>query len=134
MSKRKAKKRARPNLPQSTLDRARRQVDGEDVNVPAEETTQETADASVDELTQARLEQQKRIRERKRVQNKQSEVARSSGELDQEYISDMLANPVKVVTEEQMHEEYGHVVVDLRNMGLLAGALLVLLVILAQVL
>lgn len=55
-----------------------------------------------------------------------------SGELDNEQIAHLLANPTKVVSEEQLHEEYGYVLRDLRNMAVLAVALMVVLVLLAQ--
>ncbi len=44
----------------------------------------------------------------------------------------MLANPSVEVTEEQLREEYSFVLSDLRNMGILAAALFVVLVLLAQ--
>lgn len=127
MSKRSAKKGKRPNLPQSTLERARRQAAGEDIANEAEAVGEDTS--QTDEIAQARAEQQRSIRERKRVQNKQTDA----GETGHDYMREMLKNPVKEITEEDMRAEYGHVVVDLRNMALLAAALLVLLVFLAQV-
>jgi len=52
--------------------------------------------------------------------------------LSSERIERLLANPTKVVTEAELRKEYGHVVVDLRNMFGLALVLMVLLVLLAQ--
>jgi hypothetical protein len=52
--------------------------------------------------------------------------------LDAAAIRDLLENPTKTVSESQLREDYQHVLVDLRNMGVLAAALMVLLVILAQ--
>lgn len=54
------------------------------------------------------------------------------GELDGEQIAHLLANPTKIVSEEELHEEYGYVLRDLRNMGILAATLFVVLVMLAQ--
>ena len=52
--------------------------------------------------------------------------------LDSEAMEEMLANPTKFVTEEELRGEYNYVLLDLRNMGMLAAALMVLLVGLAQ--
>ena len=49
-------------------------------------------------------------------------------------IADILAHPTKQVSEEELRQEYSYVLSDLRNMGLLALSLIVLLIILAQVL
>lgn len=57
---------------------------------------------------------------------------RKSDELDPETIAHLLANPTKTVTEEELHEQYGYVLGDLRTMGILAAVLMVLLVLLAQ--
>lgn len=48
--------------------------------------------------------------------------------------ANLLDHPTKTVTTAQLREEYGFVVADLRNMGLLAGGLIVFVIILAQVL
>lgn len=79
------------------------------------------------------VEQQKRIRERKRVQNKQNAETRTQGTLDQDYIQERLMNPTKEVSEAELRENYGFVLTDLRNMLGLAVGLMVFLVILAQV-
>jgi hypothetical protein len=49
-------------------------------------------------------------------------------------IADILANPTKIVTEEELRSEYTYVLNDIRSMGLLALGLVVLLVVLASVL
>lgn len=54
--------------------------------------------------------------------------------LSQQVVTQLLANPTKVVTEADLHKEYGYVIADLRSMGILAAALIVALVALAQVL
>jgi hypothetical protein len=51
--------------------------------------------------------------------------------LPQEMIEELLHNPTKVVTEEQLRGEYSYVVADIRNMGILAAGLVVLLIALA---
>ena len=59
---------------------------------------------------------------------------KQDGNLDQTMIADILAHPTKQVSEEELRQEYSYVLSDLRNMGLLALSLIVLLIILAQVL
>ncbi len=54
--------------------------------------------------------------------------------LPQEVINELLANPTKVVTEDDLRRDYSYVIADLRSMALLAAALVVLLVALAFVL
>ncbi|MCL4248191.1 MAG: hypothetical protein KJ065_08600 [Anaerolineae bacterium] len=54
--------------------------------------------------------------------------------IPQDIVNEMLHNPTKVVTEDQLRTEYGYVMADIRNMFLLALGLIVLLVVLAAVL
>lgn len=140
MAKRRRSKK--PNLPKATLDRARRQVGQEipedEAKVEAVEAQSLEADATPDEVEEekqpvraAAASQSVADRQRKRAAI-QLEKARKKGELDAEMMREMLANPVRVVTDEEMAEDYRHVLVDLRNMGILAAALMILLVGLAQ--
>jgi hypothetical protein len=46
----------------------------------------------------------------------------------------LLAHPTKIVSEDELRREYAYVISDLRGMGLLAAALVVLLIALAQIL
>ncbi|NDJ62311.1 MAG: hypothetical protein GYB67_14385 [Chloroflexi bacterium] len=55
----------------------------------------------------------------------------AKGELTQAAIADLLHNPTKTVSVEQLKQEYTYVVSDLRSMGILAAGLVVLLVLLA---
>ena len=55
-------------------------------------------------------------------------------ELSQDKIRELLHNPTRFVSEAELRQTYNHVIVDLRNMGLLAAGLLVVLVALALVL
>ncbi|MGQ9908786.1 MAG: hypothetical protein ACUVS2_08125 [Candidatus Flexifilum sp.] len=55
-------------------------------------------------------------------------------QLDAERVAYLLEHPTKTVTPEELKAEYGYVIADLRNMFLLAGALVILLVALAVVL
>jgi len=54
--------------------------------------------------------------------------------IPQDIVNEMLSNPTKAVTEDQLRSEYGYVMTDIRNMFLLALGLIVLLVVLAAVL
>ncbi|MEZ4669770.1 MAG: hypothetical protein R3E39_17840 [Anaerolineae bacterium] len=53
---------------------------------------------------------------------------------DTAYIRSRLANPTRIVTTEELRKEYGYVMSDLRTMGVLAGALVVLLFVLERIL
>lgn len=54
--------------------------------------------------------------------------------LTQEQIAYQLAHPTKTVNYEELRREYAHVVRDIRNMFILAGALMLGMIILAQIL
>ncbi|MBE0689434.1 MAG: hypothetical protein IH587_04860 [Anaerolineae bacterium] len=54
--------------------------------------------------------------------------------IPQDIVTEMLHNPTKTVTEDQLRNEYGYVLTDIRNTFLLALGLIVLLVVLAAVL
>jgi hypothetical protein len=54
--------------------------------------------------------------------------------IDQATLAQILAHPTKDVSEEELRQEYGYVVADLRSMGVLAASLMVLLVALATLL
>jgi hypothetical protein len=59
---------------------------------------------------------------------------RTAAALPQDVVNELLANPTKVVTEDELRNAYSYVLADLRNMALLSLALVVLLVVLALVL
>jgi len=138
MSKRKSKKNKRPNIPAQTLEKVMQEASGESAPVAEEPEATSSADDMVDDeaalLAAERRAAQREMRRRKREMNKQSDKAKAQGSVDTDYVEERLANPTKVVTEEQLHEEYGFVLRDLRNMGILAAILVVFLSILAQVL
>ena len=138
MAKRRKK---RPNIPKATLDRARRQAGltpASDDETPDEPEASTTADDSADadsdstSATTAPAQTSPERGTRRRLNPAQLERSRRKGELNNEMIQELLANPTDYVSEEQLHEEYEHVLLDLRNMGVLAAALMVLLVGLAQ--
>lgn len=143
MSKRRRNKK-KPNLPQATLDRARREAGLE----PAEPQVEEAApEPEVADDPKADVEESQpepaaakastsstgsRSTRRRRVNSVQLDRNRKKGELDAETVAEMLANPTVEVTEEELGKDYRHVLLDLRNMGVLAAVLMVLLVGLAQ--
>ncbi|MFQ3567727.1 MAG: hypothetical protein SNJ59_12090 [Aggregatilineales bacterium] len=55
-------------------------------------------------------------------------------ELDHAKLAELLHNPTKFVSEEELRREYAYVLNDLKSMGLLAAGLVVLLITLALVL
>lgn len=124
MSKRRQKKQ--PNLPKATLERARQQAGLEDAEENGDTGEKDAEVAKPEPVVTAPPAR------RRKLSPAQLERSRQRGELDAEMISAMLANPTIVVTEQQLREEYQHVLLDLRNMGLLAAALMLLLVVLAQ--
>jgi hypothetical protein len=78
---------------------------------------------------------ERRARRRAREGTPASQVKtpteKATAVLPQEMIEELLHNPTKMVTEEQLRGEYGYVVADIRNMGILAAGLVVLLIALA---
>lgn len=129
MSKRRRKK---PNLPQETLDKAR-----EEAGLPLESDEEEAEEVEVVEApaskaTPASLQASASQRRRKRaVGAAQLDKRKAEGKLNSNYIADMLEHPTKVVSEEELHQEYGFVLKDLRNMGLLAASLFIVLIVMA---
>ncbi|MCY3717969.1 MAG: hypothetical protein OXG07_00240 [Anaerolineaceae bacterium] len=107
----------RPNLPQDTLARARREAGLEEAPAAAP--------------------QARRRSEGERGAGRSARRARSlraGEELTQEEIAERLANPVRQVSEGQLRAQYGYVIADLRSMGLLALGLFVLMIAAALVL
>jgi hypothetical protein len=69
------------------------------------------------------------------VQAKVVQANRKKREImTQEQIAYQLAHPTKTVSYDDFKRDYKHVVVDIRNMFLLAGILMISMVILAQIL
>jgi hypothetical protein len=122
MSKRRSKK---PNLPDDVLARARREA-GIEASQPENQSDENDSD---DEKASPVVQRTPR---RRKSNPAQLERSRKRGELDAETVRYMLENPTITVTEAQLREEYQHVLFDLRNMGILAAGLMILLVLLAQ--
>lgn len=129
MAKRRSKK---PNLPKETLERARQQAAGE---APSEQdAAPEKDESSARSSASRRSEPSARRRKVAPVQLENGRVRRERGELDHETIERLLEHPTQTVSEEELRSEYQHVLIDLRNMGLLAAALMVFMVVMAQLL
>ena len=147
-----AKRRTRsssPNIPAETLERARRQAmiergelppDPEPVASPAPVETPAppisavpSDAASVPRTTnpyRTTTASQRRAATRART----GQGTRQPAALTQEQIAELLHNPTRTVSEDELRRDYGYVLADIRNMGALALALIVLLIALAQVL
>lgn len=151
MAKRRKRKSSAPNLPQEALDRARQQIDG---------TLEEDADTTPDAEPEAVAEEDVQAEQAEpAVKSSRTTTARSSRrrerrtsagsssrssappttfqrnkrtDMDHQEMTHLLANPTRIVSEEELHEEYGYVLRDLRSMGILAAALMIFLVLLAQ--
>ena len=112
--------RKKPNISQTALDQARQ-------DSPAEsEASTEKAPIATAPKTPAEVKHNPR-RRRRELQAAQLNKRKSEG-LDPAYVADRLANPTKIVTEEELHADYGFVIKDLRNMGILAGVLFLALI------
>lgn len=133
MSKRRNKGGNKPNLPQATLDRARRQagLEAEEANeeVDVTSSSDDSDDVVASTPKQSTVE---RAARRRKLSPVQLERSRKRGELTNEMVSELLHNPTEYVSEEELAQEYSHVLKDLRNMGVLAAVLMVVLVGLAQ--
>lgn len=145
MAKRRNRKN-RPNIPQSTLDRARIEAglepEGDVQDALAEGMGEESADGAEEIIAAVEAEDNDKRSESVAPARRRRRRASRSGELSvdekknlgQDAVSEMLHNPTKIVPEEQLRSEYTHVITDLRNMFLLAGVLIALLIFLAQAL
>jgi len=136
MSKRKNRSSA-PNIPVETLERARRQAAGENVDANA---PQMPAAAPVKSREERRAEMGVSAT-RRRYTATAAETAntprpyakRKRDELTVEDIDARLNNPNKFVTEEQLRAEYSYVLRDIRSMFILAAALFATLIALGLV-
>ncbi len=146
MSKRKNRRNS-PNLPQSTLDRARQQlgVEPTEVEEPVEEIEAEEPEV-VEKPVAVKAEAKPAARSprssssssrprsstRRRTDAAPSRSSRKE-QMDMSIVRNRLEHPTRVVTEEELKQEYSFVIKDLRSMFLLAAILIVGMVIFAQV-
>lgn len=132
MAKRRRKK---PNISQTVLDQARQGIAGEAASPDATDATANEEPTAAVNATPATTQAPSKARRRRRdLQATQLERRKGQGALDGEYVADLLANPTKVVSEEELRADYGFVIKDLRHMGILAAALFVVLVAVSLVL
>jgi hypothetical protein len=143
MSKRRNRK-STPNIPQDMLERARQQIAeqeaasagaSETVEAALEESAAKPVAASVTETGTPEPTQPQRARPRRREGVQPARLGEKKIDPnDPETVQQLLANPTKIVTEEELRQEYGYVLSDLKSMGLLAAGLIVALVVIAQLL
>lgn len=136
MSKRRNRDR-QPNIPVDALQRAREQAGLPDASAErsAEASVAETStavEAPVQNFTPNASAGAVAAR-RRTVGSAKLDSSKKRGTTDQDKIKYLLENPTKIVTEAELRKEYFHVLIDLRNMGLLAAVLIGVLVLLAQV-
>ncbi|MCU0465796.1 MAG: hypothetical protein MUF38_14670 [Anaerolineae bacterium] len=142
MSKR--RERGSQRLNRELLDRARRQaaaIEGEDAEAQDEPEAAETPETSVEAASDVSPTPRqsssgegltRRPSTAKRLRARNETVRRKS--LTAYEIADLLHNPTKTVSEEELHAQYGFVLADLRSMGLLAAASFGVLLLLAFIL
>jgi hypothetical protein len=134
MSKRKNRTQS-PNIPQSTLDRARQQITGTSEPVAAVEAKVEKVAAVVEQAEAvARPVVERRARPARPAGSPPRITKHKEDKHDMAFIRARLANPTRIVTEDQLKQEYSYVVKDLRWMGGLAAILVVALVVIEKLL
>jgi len=115
------RRRRKPNISQDLLKQAQQgAVDQGRVQAPSRQAPAESAAA--------------KPRRRRALQSAQLERRKSEGALSADYIAELLANPNKTVSEDDLRADYGFVIKDLRNMGLLAAALFCALIVVSLIL
>lgn len=139
MSKRKNRNQS-PNIPQSTLDRARQQLGQTEEPVAAapEAKVEKAAPARVVEKAEpvvaaARPAAERRPRPARTGTSSTTSRSRKEDKHDMSYIRQRLANPTRIVTEADLKAEYSYVITDLRTMGILAAILVVALVVIEKI-
>jgi hypothetical protein len=141
MSKRKNRTTS-PNIPQATLDRARQQISGDTPVPPAAPVEEAAVEAKVEPVTQANpaprpsaarvSASSNRARSNRRTQPAQAKGGRKEA-MGTDIVRNRLMHPTRVVTENQLREEYGYVMRDLRMIGFISIAMIVLMVVVAQI-
>ena len=124
------RRRRKPNISQSVLEQARQGVVDEG---RADAATSRASDSSAGDKPAAAAAKSP-PRRRRALQAAQLERRKDEGALEGEYVAELLANPTKVVTEDDLRADYGFVIKDLRNMGILAAGLFIALIFISLVL
>jgi hypothetical protein len=137
MSKRKNRT---ANIPQETLD----QVQGQAAKTAPPPANVESVEAAAPKPVRVQTPPRPRTRTSERRAsggNTRTEMpsglkTRAERErermLDINYVRNRLANPTVAVTEDQLHQEYSHVLKDLRATFVLAGILVVAIIVIGQ--
>lgn len=160
MAKRRNKS-TQPNLPQSTLERARQQAQEGSAPAPKpaepaappvsaapppasapEKPAPKPAAAANPYVTVSARERRARTGlrsdesgtlRRARRDRKLGDIVRKDEPLDAETVAYLLHNPTKEVSEDELRSDYNYVIADIRSMGVLAVGLVVALIALALV-
>jgi hypothetical protein len=145
MSKRRNRK-GTPNIPQDILERARQQIaQQEAASTETDETVEEGSEeagtlaskpvTSTVEVNRAEHAPSPRSRPRRRERMQPARLGEKKIDLnDPQTVRELLANPTRIVTEDELRKEYSYVLSDLKSMGMLAAGLVVAMVIVAQLL
>ena len=115
------RRRRKPNIAADVLEQARQGTAAASSDAPEERAPEPQPVAAPP-------------RRRRTLQAAQLERRKDAGKLDGEYVAELLANPTKQVSEEDLRADYGFVIKDLRNMGILAAALFIALVVVSLIL
>ena len=129
-----SRRRNQPNLPEETLRRARRAAG----LLPAEEEGAETAPESPEAVDAGAVTDEedtsraaRRAARRRRRLERATETARAEEKMDAAEIAERLRAPTRTVSEGELRAAYTYVLRDLRSMGILAAAMIGVLVLLA---
>ncbi len=142
MSKRKNRKNSAPNLPQETLERARRDAGLEPETIIDDEVEAAEAELEIEEEIVTMAPPRQRPAEKAATPRRSLPAAQQSrrrrkevaySEMSQAEVIYLLEHPTKEVGEDVLRAQYGYVLADLRNMGLLALGLFVALIVIAGV-
>ncbi|MCU0474745.1 MAG: hypothetical protein MUC99_01285 [Anaerolineae bacterium] len=132
-SKRKARSQ---RLNQELLDRARRQAfeEVEADETPEAEPEPEPQESAISAAPRPRPATNRAGRTSTAARLRARNADARKRALTPYEVAELLANPTKTVTEQELHDQYGFVLRDLRSMGLLAAASFGVLLLLAVVL
>ncbi len=123
MAKRNKKKSGNsPNIPQEVLDRVRQENADDDGLVEDAEEARKKAERRAERAARRAARQQRQ------AGSTPSDKPKKRNELGATAVAEMLANPTSHVDQEELKVQYSYVITDLRNMGILAGILLVVLI------
>lgn len=123
------------DTPAAEVDAAPAQEQAPEAEIQAEAAEDKTTSRTLERATRRsaakaakKASAEAAPRRRKSAAETQIERVRNGEETDPEVIADLLTHPTRVVTEEELHQDYGYVLADLRNMGILAAISFALLV------